>query len=117
MSNVHRHMFGTAYLTDPPRTVEQGERWLLELVELVGMEILIPPICVYCLDEGNEGLTGLVGLTTSHASFHCWSEVEQPFFQYDLYSCREFDPEVVVDHLRQFGLVDVEWSLVPRDPR
>lgn len=117
MALVHRHMIGTAYLSNPPKTSEAGEKWLTELVALVGMNVLIPAKAVYCDARGNEGVTGIVCLETSHASFHSWSELKQPFMSFDLYSCKEFDPNIVINHLRQFGLLDVDWKLIERDPK
>lgn len=42
-------------------------------------------------DEG--GVTGVIVLSTSHCSIHTWPA--RPFFVLDVYSCRDFEPEVV----------------------
>ena len=80
------------------------------------MKILIHPEVVYCKDDGNEGLTGIVGLTTSHASFHIWSEVEKPFINFDVYSCKTFNPDDVINHLKQFGLLEYNFKMIDRNP-
>lgn len=112
----HRHMIVTAYCTDCPTSVEKGENWLRELVDLVGMQILFDANAIYCEDLGNEGVTGVVGLTTSHASFHSWHMAEKPFLTMDLYSCKDFDSEVVLDHLREgFCATKVHFLVIDRN--
>jgi len=44
-------------------------------------------------DEG--GVTGIVVLSTSHCAIHTWPLQSQ--FVLDVFSCRKFDPSVVVD--------------------
>jgi S-adenosylmethionine decarboxylase len=67
-------------------------------------------------DEG--GVTGIAVLSTSHVSIHTWPL--RPFFVMDVYSCRDFDPEVVEQqlsrHLGAYALqvTDVTESLVYR---
>jgi S-adenosylmethionine/arginine decarboxylase-like enzyme len=114
--NDHLHMVLTAYVANPPTDVAHGEEWLRELVALVGMKVLIDPQVVYCDDPENAGLTGFVGLTTSHASFHAWDRVAKPFIQMDLYSCRKFDPAVVVRHLAQFEPTAINYQMINRNP-
>jgi len=112
----HLHILVTARgLTAPPRTAEAVEAWLTELVSKVNMEILIPAQGIRCDDEGNEGATGVVCIKTSHASLHCWDAVEDPFLTMDLYSCKEFDVAVVLDHLTAFGPREVEYMIIDRN--
>lgn len=112
----HRHMIVTAYCTDCPTSAEAGEAWLRKLVDLVDMQILFDAKALYCEDLGNEGVTGVVGLTTSHASFHSWHLAEKPFLTMDLYSCRNFDSESVLDHLNEgFGAFRVHFMVIDRN--
>ena len=107
-------MLITATVAKPPMTVKEGKLWLLQLVDLVGMKVLIPPRVVWCDDPDNEGLTGIVGLTTSHASFHAWSAVPQPFIQCDLYSCAPFSAVTVLNHLEQFQPIHTNYRMIDR---
>lgn len=111
----HRHIIVTAFVTNPPMTVEQGEDWLRRLVKLVDMEILMDANAIYCEDLGNEGVTGVVGLTTSHASFHSWHDEPRPFMNFDLYSCRFFQVEDVLRHLDEFGANECSYLLIDRN--
>lgn len=111
----HRHLIVTAFLNNAPTNVETGEDWLTKLVEVVDMQILMDAKAIYCEDLGNEGLTGVVGLTTSHASFHAWHAVERPFMQMDLYSCRDFTVADVLEHMKVFEPTEVSFVVLDRN--
>lgn len=112
----HRHMIVTAYCDNCPTSVEAGESWLRKLVKIVDMQILFDAQAVYCEDLGNEGVTGIVGLTTSHASFHSWHMAKEPFLTMDLYSCRDFLSEDVLAHLHEgFGAKCVKFIVIDRN--
>jgi S-adenosylmethionine/arginine decarboxylase-like enzyme len=112
----HFHLLVTAYVSNSPADAEAGEKWLRKLVEIIDMEILMDAKAVYCEDLGNEGLTGIVGLTTSHASMHFWPNASDPFVSFDLYSCRHFSTEAVFDHLKEWGMTKCSYMLVNRHP-
>jgi len=112
----HRHIIVTAYVSNPPLTVKSGEDFLHELVDLVGMQILMNANAIYCEDLGNEGVTGVVGLTTSHSSFHSWHMAERPFVNFDLYSCRDFSAEEVLKHIdKSFGILEATFMVINRN--
>lgn len=108
-------MVGTVFVSRPPLTAEAGEQWLRELVEKIGMKILIEPQAVVCNTFGNEGVTGIVCLETSHASFHSWSSVEKPFINFDVYSCKHFDAATVLEHFEAFGPVSHRYVVLDRN--
>lgn len=112
---IHRHFVARVFLKNPPMAAEIGENWLRELVRLVEMQILLDAKGIYCEDLGNEGVTGIVGLTTSHASFHSWHEVEKPFMMFDLYSCQHFETATVAAHLDAFGVESGIYSILDRE--
>lgn len=114
----HKHILITATgLTNPPKTPEVVNDWLLRLVEAVGMKVFIAPQSRRCDEPGNEGVTGIVCIETSHASLHCWDAgPEQPFVQIDLYSCREFDEDAVLDMVDEFGPSFVVSDVIDRSP-
>lgn len=112
----HLHMVGTAFIRRPPMSASEGEAWLRALVGKVKMEILFDAQALYCEDLGNEGVTGIVGLKTSHGSFHCWHAVERPFMTFDLYSCKDFEPRTVLDHLNAaFDVDEYDYLLIDRN--
>lgn len=119
MAHVNKHVLVTGYLAEAPGPdyVPSLHDWFRRLVEAVDMKVLIDPICVWCDDEGNEGVTGMVGITTSHSSIHFWSgEGDKPaFYKFDLYSCKDFQLEDVAEMLKEFGTTRFTYIIVNRD--
>lgn len=111
----HKHLIITAAIKTPPQTAEEIEKWLLKVVDAVDMKILMPPRAIRCDTLGNEGVTGLVCIETSHASIHVWSECEIPFLKFDIYSCKRFDPEAVNACIADFEPYWYESTLIDRN--
>jgi len=111
----HRHLLVSASIRNPPRDPEEFNQWLRELVEKVDMKILMGPYSTYCCTDGNEGLTGLVCIETSHSSAHFWENDGQPFLRMDLYSCKTFDTQTVLSHLSVFEPIQIDFVVVDRN--
>ena len=95
------------------------ETMLRELVERLGMRLLGAPhlyegeteIAKLGVEpfEDEGGVTGICVLSTSHCSIHTWPL--RPFFVMDVYSCRDFDPARVEQHLaKSLGAYDVQLT-------
>lgn len=111
----HIHVLIKGYVKNPPRTEEHLNDWFRRLVERVRMVVVAGPTSVYVNEPGNEGLTGTITLATSHASIHIWDNIEPAMFQFDLYSCSEFTPQEVIEHLEEFDLVSCEYMFIDRN--
>ena len=111
----HLHFICKGECKKAPKTADELNVWLSALVEKVRMKVVAGPTSVYVDDLGNEGVTGTVTLATSHGSFHCWSEYEPPMFQFDIYSCKEFSNKIVIDHLNEFELINLEYMVIDRN--
>ena len=111
----HIHVLIKGYVKNPPRKEEDLNDWFRRLVERVRMVVVAGPTSVYVNEPGNEGLTGTVTLATSHASIHIWDNIEPAMFQFDLYSCSEFTPQEVIEHLEEFDLVSCEYMFIDRN--
>ncbi len=93
--------------------------FLESVVRAVGMTALAPPV-TYDVEvqveklgrepfEDEGGVTGIVVLSTSHCAIHTWPA--RHLFIMDLFSCRDFDPTVVLEQLRQhFGTFSVRMT-------
>lgn len=111
---MHKHILVTAKVNSPTKDPQVIEKWLSDLVDKVNMEIFLPPVAKYCDDPNNAGVTGVVVITTSHASIHLW---DHGLLQMDLYSCKQFDEAEVIKHVE--SCFDVTWGyfqLSNRDP-
>ena len=115
LAQVNKHVLITGYLDKAPGPdfVPYLHDWFRRLVEAVDMKVLIDPICVWCEDEGNEGVTGMVGITTSHSSIHFW-DGEPAFYKFDLYSCKFFSLNAVAGMLKEFGTTRFTYTVVDR---
>ena len=112
----HLHLLVKGYLKSPPQTEKVLNIWFTQLVDNVGMKVVAGPTSVYVNEPGNEGITGTVTLATSHASIHIWDNDKPPMFQFDLYSCCEFSPKVVLKHIDDwFGLLEAHYQMIDRN--
>ena len=113
---IHRHLIATGYQTRPykKKDIPKVTKWFNEIVELVDMNILVPPKVIYCDTFGNEGITGFTVIDTSHISGHWW-EAPKPFFKLDLYSCKDFDEDVVINHIKELDCFTISYSVINRE--
>lgn len=106
--------------------------FLKKLPEAIGMHRMGLPI-VYKVtpeDHPDIGITGVTIVATSHISIHTFPRgqkdgkrkprgiqrrIFKPFFTFDCYSCRDFDPDKVYDMLKStFRPRQLETALVYR---
>ena len=111
----HLHLLVKGYVKNPPRSEEILNNWFKELVDKVRMKVVAGPTSVYVNEPGNEGITGTVTLATSHASIHIWDSLELPMIQFDIYSCKCFELEQVMECFKPFGLTKAEWIMIDRN--
>ncbi len=112
----HLHLLVKGYIKTPPKTEKVLNIWFTQLVQNVGMKVVAGPTSVYVNEPGNEGITGTVTLATSHASIHVWDNENPPMFQFDIYSCSNFTPKQVLDHIDDwFGLQEAHWQFIDRN--
>ena len=112
----HLHLLVKGYINNPPQSETVLNQWFKELVNKVGMVVVAGPTSVYVDEPGNEGITGTVTLATSHASIHVWDAIHPSMFQFDLYSCSDFTPEQVLNHINEhFNLQSATWQFIDRN--
>ena len=112
---AHRHLIVRALVDKPPLTKLGVSIFLIDVVDKVGMTVINGPHVSYVTDKGNEGATGVVILAESHCAMHVWDRAEPAEIQFDLYSCKEFDPQDVFDLLDRFGVIQLEHKFLNRD--
>jgi S-adenosylmethionine/arginine decarboxylase-like enzyme len=111
----HQHLLMKVWLNNPPKKVSVLNEWFTLLVHKVKMEVVAGPTSVYVDYPGNEGLTGTVTLATSHASIHIWDEHEPAMAQFDIYSCKSFSLDDVLEQFKPWGLLKAEWVMIDRN--
>ena len=75
MTNNFIHLLLRAEAETDPKPGEEQKIYneVLQLVEDIGMKIFMEPKVKHLPIPGNEGTTWVVGLETSHSSFHAWT--------------------------------------------
>ncbi len=100
----HKHLLINATFKETPfLDTEFTRSWLLKIVDLIGMEILHKPIAVKCNEKDNEGISAFCLITTSHLSLHSWEKRTPNLLQLDIYSCKDFDQEIIKKELESFN--------------
>jgi S-adenosylmethionine/arginine decarboxylase-like enzyme len=82
------------------------------------MKIMIEPSTAWCNDEGNEGITSTVVLTTSHCAMHIWNfpEPNESVLQFDLYSCAPFTAVEVIEFIgAHFDITSAKYKFLDRE--
>ena len=107
-----RHITMDATVLDPKVFSHDSLReFFIGMAQKLGMEIIhgpvfkdveIDPVKLAAVQTGGEfqdegGTTGFVVISTSHISIHTW-ELRR-FFQLDVFSCKDFDPDVAVRYI------------------
>lgn len=77
--------------------------------------LLKNPQGYYCETLGNQGATGTGVLETSHTALHTWDEQNPCKFDFDLYSCSEFDVEKVLTLCACFGIIEGTYIVLDRN--
>lgn len=111
----HKHLIIRAELNKPPKSPEMIQQWMSDLVSAIGMKILMGPYAVYSNMPGNQGLTAVTIIETSHIAMHVWDEVDPGLMQLDVYTCSTLDIDDVFKAIDQFLPVKVEYKYIDRE--
>jgi len=116
MALYHKHLIVRAEVNKPfvdPNYV--AKVWMPELIERIGMKILMGPYAVYSDMPGNRGLTAVAIIETSHCVIHCWDEQQPAMIQLDLYTCGPLDPYDVVESIQLMDPVTIDMKYLDRE--
>lgn len=116
MAIEHKHILINARVNNSLANPDDAVEFLEDLVDRVGMKILMGPHATYVDAPGNRGTTAIVGIETSHIAFHIWDEEQPARLQFDLYTCGSLDPDVVIDAVdEQFDIVEADYRIYDRE--
>ena len=111
----HKHLIVRAELNNPPQCAEAIQDWMKDLVEKIGMKILMGPYAVYSDMVGNRGLTAVTIIETSHIAMHVWDECEPAMMQLDVYTCSTLNTHDVFAAIQPFEPTKVELKYIDRE--
>lgn len=99
MELVHQQTLLKVYTKKFFKDEESMNDFLRRLVKHLKMDIIIEPRSAFCDQPGNTGLTGQIGLVTSHATIHSWDEFD--YHQMDIYSCKSYDLGELLEFIKE----------------
>ena len=111
----HKHLIIRAEITDPPYDAVDIKRWMKNLVEDIGMNVLMGPYAIYSDMEGNQGLTAVTIIETSHIAIHVWDECEPAMLQMDVYTCSTLNIDDVFRAIEEFKPTKIEYKYIDRE--
>ena len=113
---VHKHVIIRAEVLSPPTNENLVSNSVKDLIERIGMKLLMGPYAKYVDMPGNRGLTVAAIIETSHIVMHVWDEVNPALMQFDVYSCGEFDPHQICDKIsKDFDIRKIEYKYLNRE--
>ena len=111
----HKHLIVRAELNNPPKCTSAIDLWMRRLVEQIDMKILMGPYSVYSDMVGNQGLTAVTIIETSHIAMHVWDEDDPALMQLDVYTCSQLNIEDVFEAIQEFEPTKVEYKYIDRE--
>ena len=111
----HKHIIIRAEVLDPPRVEKSASEQVENLINNIGMKIMMGPYAKYCYMEGNRGLTVATIIETSHIVLHSWDEVDPALIQLDVYTCSHLDTKLVFKWLEQYKPTKIDYKYIDRE--
>ncbi|MFM1858056.1 MAG: hypothetical protein RLZ05_1116 [Bacteroidota bacterium] len=118
MTVQHKHLIIRSYINKPPlaEDVNTLTDWIRKLIRTIDMKILGGPYTTYCDVKGNQGMTSVTIIETSHIALHTWDETSPALLQLDVYSCADFDPKIIFKLVdEKFEATKTEYKFINRE--
>ena len=113
---VHKHVIIRAEVLNPPTIEKLASEHVKDLIDRIGMKLLMGPYAKYVTMPGNRGLTVAAIIETSHIVMHTWDEPVPALIQLDVYSCGEFDENDICKKIaKDFELTKIEYKYLNRE--
>lgn len=112
MKIVHHHLIYQAKTSKhyDEHSEEKLRKFLYDLLDVINVKCLIPAQFKF---SRQKAWTGMVGIITSHITFHYWT-IEN-YIQLDIYSCKKFDGQKAIDFINKFwGSSEVKTLFIDR---
>src|SRR5210317_851102 len=112
---VHKHIIIRSEVLNPPVSENLASEQVKDLIERIGMKLLMGPYAKYVTMPGNRGLTVASIIETSHIVMHTWDECDPAIIQLDVYTCGPFDPNIVFTWLEQYKTTKIDYKYIDRE--
>ena len=117
MAVDHKHLLIRAEVDNCPMRDNLGYvlDWMQSLINKIDMKLMQGPNISYVDQEGNRGITCMALIETSHIVLHIWDEQKPGLFQLDVYSCKSFDLNIVIKHLKDsYDVTKLQYKFLDR---
>ena len=117
MALDHKHLLIRAEVNNCPMRDNLGYvlEWMQSLITKIDMKLMQGPNISYVDQEGNRGITCMALIETSHIVLHIWDEQKPGLFQLDVYSCKPFDLNIVIKHLKDsYDVTKLQYKFLDR---
>ena len=107
---IHKHLIVTGHFdieVDYNKLYDLNDTLINEL----DMKILSGPYITHCDEKDNEGFTMMTAITTSHIILHTW---DTGHFQLDIYSCKKYNVDTVLELLKKHNFYSKKEQLIDR---
>ena len=78
-------------VNDPIKTVRENNKFVRDIAHLLKMKIVSGPHSKYIADKGNEGVSSVTIIKTSHICVHSWDKISPGIIHLDIFSCKKFN--------------------------
>jgi len=85
----------------PIKTVKENDKFVKDIANLLDMNIISGPHSQYISDKGNEGVSSVTIIKTSHICVHSWDRVSPGLIHLDIFSCKNFSVSKIKSFLKK----------------
>ena len=96
---LHNQLLVNGYTDSALKSEKSAVEWMQSLVDYIDMKTIQGPYASYVTKEGNQGLTCIVMIETSHIALHIWDEPSPAEIQFDLYTCGDLPVDKILRKL------------------
>jgi len=112
---THKHLVVRAEVDKPIVNKNKAIQFLRSLIKKIKMKPMYGPTASYCKMPGNRGVTAFAIIETSHIAMHIWDESNPSLVQLDVYSCSDFDPKTVFEHIEPMQPRHIDYKFLDRE--
>lgn len=114
---AHKHLVVRAEVDKPIVNKNKAIKFLRSLIKKIKMKPMYGPTASYCKMVGNRGVTAFAIIETSHIAMHIWDENSPALVQLDVYSCSDFDPKTVFEHIEPMNPTHIDYKFLDREEK